>query len=203
MSQRQKLESIAEKIKKCKKCSLHKTRAQAVPGQGSYLAKIMLIGEAPGREEDRCGQPFVGGAGKFLNELIKLANLKRENIFITNVLKCRPPKNRDPKPNEIKACRPYLEEQIKIIKPKLIITLGRYAMYNFLPESLKISRVHGKIKELKIENCPSVLSSGSKEKLKIFCTYHPAAALYQRNLKNVLRKDFRRLAKIFKTLVKK
>ena len=193
MTKQQSLEKIVQKIKKCKKCSLYKTRIQAVPGDGNYSAKIMLIGEAPGREEDRRGQPFVGGAGKFLNELIKLAGLKRENIFITNVLKCRPPKNRDPKPNEIKACRPYLEEQIKIIKPKLIVALGRHAMYNFLPESLKISRVHGKVKELKIENC----------KLKIFCTYHPAAALYQRNLKNVLRKDFRRLAKIFKTLVKK
>jgi len=132
------LKSINEEILSCQKCGLYKTRTHAVPGDGNMNADIMFVGEAPGKAEDIQGKPFVGAAGKFLDELLAEIDLKRSDIFITNIVKCRPPNNRDPQDNEISVCWPYLEEQVKLIKPKLIITLGRYAMNRFLPD-LKIS----------------------------------------------------------------
>ena len=192
MTKKQKLEKIAEKIKKCKKCSLYKNRLRPVPGEGNPNAKIMFIGEAPGEKESRHGRPFVGAAGKLLDELIKKAGFRRKDIFITNVVKCRPPANRDPLPQEIGACWDYLETQIEIIKPKLIVTLGRHAMYKFLPERLKISRDHGKVfkmVEKKTGRCQVY-----------YPVYHPAAALYQGNLRTTIEKDFARIPKILERI---
>ena len=193
MTKKQKLAEIANRIKKCKKCSLYKSCLHAVPGEGNPNAKIMFIGEAPGEEESRQGRPFVGAAGKFLDELIKKAGFRRKDIFITNVVKCRPPANRDPLPQEIETCWGYLETQIEIIKPKLIVTLGRHAMYKFLPERLKISHDHGKVfkmVEKKTGRCQVY-----------YPVYHPAAALYQGGLKAVLEKDFRKIPKILEKLI--
>jgi len=177
-------ENLARQIKKCRKCLLWKTRTRTVPGEGNPRTKIMIIGEGPGEEEDKQGRPFCGRAGKFLDELLKLADLEREKIFITNVVKCRPPKNRAPKKEEVAACRPWLEEQIKILKSKLIITLGSLALNWFLPD-LKISEVHGQIRKLKIK----------KLKFKIFPVYHPVAAFRQGSLRKILKRDFRKLEK--------
>lgn len=189
---------ISQKIKRCKKCSLWRTRTQAVPGDGNWRAKILVIGEAPGREEDKQGRPFCGRAGKFLDELLNSAGLSRQKVFITNVVKCRPPKNRTPKKEEVAACHFWLEEQIKIFlaspdlpkgeKPKLIITLGNSALNWFFP-NLRISQVHGRIRY-----------PASSIKYQIFPVYHPAAAFRRGNLRKVLKKDFRKLNLIYKKL---
>src|SRR3989338_2730743 len=126
---------IAEQVKVCTKCGLCKARAKAVPGSGNPNADVMFIGEGPGKNEDLQGEPFVGAAGKFLEELLACINMKRQDVFITNVVKCRPPGNRDPEPEEVATCYPYLEKQVALIKPKLIVLLGRHAMYRFLPSS--------------------------------------------------------------------
>ena len=124
---------LEEKIKACRKCHLRDTCLQVVPGEGNFEADIMFIGEGPGENEDKQGRPFVGAAGKFLEEMLSLIGKNREDVFIGNVLKCRPPGNRDPLPEEVKACWPWMMEQIKIIKPKLVVLLGRHAMERFLP----------------------------------------------------------------------
>lgn len=180
-------ERLNQQIKKCKKCLLWRTRTQAVPGEGSLRVKILIIGESPGQEEDKQGQPFCGRAGRFLDELLKLANLRREKIYITNVIKCRPPDNRTPKKEEVEKCRTWLEEQIKILKPKLIITLGCSALNWFFP-NLKISKVHGQI--LKISKNKF---STFNFKFLIFSTFHPAAAFRRGNLRQVLKNDFKKL----------
>ena len=184
-----KLKEIAEKVKKCKKCELWKTRTNAVPGEGNANAKIMFIGEAPGKNEDLYGIPFCGRAGAVLDELLNEIGLKREEVFIANVLKCRPPGNRDPRPDEIAACSPYLDEQIKIINPKIIVTLGNYATgyilnkFGFKPQN--ISKVRGQVFKV-----TTLLTN-----LKIIPTYHPATSLYRPPLKEELRKDFKIIAK--------
>lgn len=182
MTKEEKLKIIAQKITSCRKCLLYKTAKKAVPGKGNFLSKIVLIGEAPGYWEDQKGEPFIGLAGKFLDELLFSANLKREDVFITNIIKHRPPANRDPLPEEIKACEPFLDEQLKIIDPKIIVTLGRFSLNKFLPGRL-ISQIHGQFKIIFWENKKRILVS----------FYHPAAGLRNGKIKKDLKKDFLKL----------
>lgn len=173
-------------MKNCSQCSLRSGCTQVVPGAGSADAKILFIGEAPGKKEDEIGMPFVGAAGKFLDEMLGIINLKREEIYIANVCKCRPPQNRDPLPEEIAICWPWLLAQIKTIQPKLIVTLGKHSMERFLP-CFRISEVHGKAMRREIDGMGK----------QIFYTlYHPAAALYNGSMRETLIKDFKRIPKI-------
>ena len=183
---------IEEKIKKCCACPLRGTCSQVVPGEGNPQAEILFIGEAPGAEEDKQGKPFVGAAGKFLNQMLETIHLKREDVFIANVLKCRPPENRDPLPEEVAACWPWLLEQIKSIRPKLIVLLGRHAMERFLPNQ-KISQIHGTAVRREF---PGV------GKQVFYVLYHPAAALYQGSLREVLISDFKKIPKVLKAIEK-
>lgn len=175
------LEKVAAEVRVCSLCPLSKSRTKAVPGEGPATAEIMFIGEGPGFHEDRTGRPFVGAAGQFLDELLTLAGLKREEVFITNIIKCRPPGNRDPLPQEIAACKPYLDRQIALIQPKVIVTLGRYSMARYLPGA-KISTIHGQAKRV-----------GGQW---VVAMYHPAAALHQPALKHEVEEDFRKLPQI-------
>ena len=165
---------LYEKIAKCEDCRLCKQRRQAVPGEGRENAVILFIGEAPGWHEDQQGRPFVGPAGQFLEELLGSVKLKRSDVYIANVVKCRPPGNRDPLPDEIGACRKWLDRQIELIKPKMIVTLGRYSMARYFPGG-SISKLHG----------TSRVSDG----VTYFAMYHPAAALHQGSLRKVLMED--------------
>ena len=170
------LEELAKRIEQCIDCPLSKTRTKAVPGDGPSTADIMMIGEGPGFHEDRQGLPFVGPAGKFLDQLITSSGLKRKDVFITNVVKCRPPNNRDPLPGEIEACRKHLDEQIEIINPKVIVTLGRFSMARFIPNQT-IGRVRAQARQV--------------EGRTIYPMYHPAAALHNGNLRSVIEDDFK------------
>ena len=181
---------LEEKIKKCCSCQLRGTCAQVVPGEGSPQAEIMFVGEAPGAEEDRQGRPFVGAAGKFLDEMLGMIGLKRENVFIANILKCRPPANRDPIPEEVAACWPWLLQQIKTINPKLIVLLGRHAMERFLPNQ-KISKIHGTAVRREIPGIGRQV---------FYALYHPAAALYQGSLRETLVADFKKIPKVLKAI---
>lgn len=186
MSKEEQLEKLNREMAACSKCALRKGCKNVVPGEGSAEAQIMFIGEGPGAKEDELGQPFVGTAGKFLDEMLASIKLERKDVYITNVVKCRPPGNRDPLPQEVAECWPWLMEQIKIIKPKLIITLGRHSMARFLPE-MKISEVHGQAMRREIEGVgPQVF----------FVLYHPAAALYNPALRETLMKDFKKIPKV-------
>lgn len=167
-------------------CELKAEATQAVPGEGNACADIMFVGEAPGKKEDEQGIPFIGAAGKFLSEMLGTINLKREDIYITNVIKYRPPNNRDPLPEEIAACMPWLHEQIKIIQPKIIVTLGRHAMEHFIPGK-KISEVHGQVFR---RTFPDI---GPQT---FFILYHPAAALYNGGLRQTLIADFQKISKV-------
>jgi DNA polymerase len=169
------LAQVAEEVSVCTKCVLHYSRKIAVPGEGPTNSKIMFIGEGPGFHENEQGRPFVGAAGKFLEELLGKIGMKRTEVFITNVVKCRPPGNRDPLPEELDACSDYLERQIQAINPKVIVTLGRYSMARFLPNA-KISDVHGQAMRVRGR--------------LIVPMYHPAAALHQGSLKPVIERDF-------------
>ncbi len=171
-------------------CRLRETAIQAVPGDGNPDADIMFIGEAPGKNEDEQGKPFVGAAGKFLAEMLATINLKREDIYITNVVKYRPPENRDPEPEEIEACMPWLHEQIKIIEPKIIVTLGRHAMEHFIPGK-KISEVHGQAFRRTFDDIGEQV---------FFALYHPAAALYNGGMRQTLIEDFKKIPKVIKKL---
>jgi uracil-DNA glycosylase len=172
------LREIGRQVSNCDKCVLKNTRKRAVPGEGPEDAEVMLIGEGPGFHENEQGRPFVGAAGQFLNELLKRSALTREKVFITNVVKCRPPNNRDPMPEELAACAAYLDRQIEIINPKVIITLGRFSMARYFPMG-KISVIHGQ-------------ASWIHGRL-VVAMYHPAAALHQSQLRPVLEQDFSRL----------
>jgi len=143
MSKKNELEELNKRILSCNRCVLRFTCTQVVPGEGSAETEIMFIGEGPGQKEDELGRPFVGAAGKFLEEMLGYINLKREDVYIANTVKCRPPQNRDPFPEEKEACWPWLLEQIRLIQPKLIVTLGKHSMELFLPNQ-KISQIHGK-----------------------------------------------------------
>lgn len=172
------LEQIASDIKNCQKCMLHQFRKNAVPGEGPGNSEIMFIGEGPGFNENEQGRPFVGAAGNFLNELLHSAGMKRSDVWIGNVIKCRPPGNRDPLPDELAACNVYLEGQIAAINPKIIITLGRFSMNKFLPGT-KISSIHGQMRRVG-NHC-------------VIAMFHPAAALHQPTLKPAIIKDFTEL----------
>ena len=187
-----KLTSLNKKILACSQCPLHNNRKNVVPGEGSATAKIMLIGEGPGAKEDETGHPFVGASGKFLDEMLAIINLKRSDIYIVNVVKCRPPKNRDPLPEEVATCWPWLLEQIKIIHPQLIVTLGRYSMERFFPQK-KISQIHGKALRRKIENIGHQV---------FYTSFHPAAALYNGSMRETLIQDFKRIPRVLKAIEK-
>jgi DNA polymerase len=177
------IKEIAEQTAICTRCKLHFSRKNAVPGMGNPYSKIMFIGEGPGFHENQQGLPFVGQAGKFLDELLDLIDLKRDDVFITNVVKCRPPSNRDPEQDELDACRPYLERQIAAINPDMIVTLGRISMGYFIQNG-KISSIHGH----------PFWSNGRM----IVPMYHPAAALHQPSLRDVVKDDFKTLPELIK-----
>ena len=179
------LTQLYDQIKVCQKCDLSKGRNNAVPGEGPEHAEIMLIGEAPGFHEDRQGRPFVGAAGNLLDELLAGINLKRDQIYICNVLKCRPPQNRDPQPDEMEACKAYLDQQIAHINPKVIITISRFAMTRWFVDK-KISEIHGRPRKI--------------GDLVILPMYHPAAALHQPSLRSVLADDFKKIPGILKEM---
>lgn len=185
-------EILEEKIRSCRKCHLRDTCLQVVPGEGNTSAEIMFIGEGPGENEDRQGRPFFGAAGKFLEEMLSMIGKKREDVFIGNVLKCRPPGNRDPMPEEIEACWPWMIEQIKMIKPKLIVLLGRHAMERFLP-SQKISKIHGQAMRREIPEIGRQI---------FYVMYHPAAALYQSSLRETLKADFKKIPMVIEAIEK-
>jgi DNA polymerase len=173
------LKRLDEEVETCTRCDLHLNTTHGVPGEGPPGADIMLVGEGPGFNEDKQGRPFVGAAGRFLEELLAIAGLKRTDVYITNVVKHRPPNNRDPLPDELTACRPYLDRQIQLIDPQLIVTLGRHSLGTFFPGTM-ISKVHGVVRE--------------KDGRYIFPMYHPAAALHQDRLRQTLTDDMARLA---------
>jgi len=176
--------SLVDAIVNCRKCRLSEYRRSPVPGEGNPSARVMFIGEAPGEKEDETGRPFVGAAGKLLTELIESIGFKREDFYITNVVKCRPPNNRDPEEDEINACLPYLLKQIELVKPRVIVALGRHAartLFNLAGlKWVNMSSMHGKAFKAVINGVEVV----------IIPTFHPAAALYNPGLKNELRSDF-------------
>jgi uracil-DNA glycosylase len=171
------LEVIHSEIMKCTKCELHTGRKQAVPGEGPVGATVMFVGEGPGEKEDSEGRPFVGAAGKFLTELLASVGLERSSVFITNIVKCRPPGNRAPRQNEVDACNPYLLDQIRIVAPRIICPLGTPAIKTVLGQEYSVSQVHGK----------PVGRAGRT----ILPLYHPAAALYDGSLRSVQLEDFK------------
>jgi uracil-DNA glycosylase len=185
MDKQTQLEKIAQQVIKCSRCRLCETAIQGVPGEGNPNAEIVFIGEAPGGEEDKTGRPFVGRAGKLLTGMLEKIDYAREDIWIGNIIKHRPPQNRDPLPDEIKACEPYLTMQLQIIKPKLVVTLGRFAMSYFYPEG-KISLDHGRLIKLPDYN--------------VYPVYHPAAALRNPTFAKALLKDFMEIPKILEEI---
>lgn len=176
------LDEIAEQVRACEGCPLSEGRTNAVPGEGAADAQIMFVGEAPGREEDRQGRPFVGPAGKVLDRLLGRIGLSREQVYITNIVKCRPPENRDPKPDEIEACREYLDGQIAFIKPRLVCTLGRPALQTLLDPKAAISKVHAQVIE--------------REGLTYVPLYHPAAGLHNKAMQPQIIEGFDRLREL-------
>jgi len=178
MSATETLDRIAHEVSACTKCALHESRKKAVTGEGPADAEIMFIGEAPGFHENEQGRPFVGAAGKFFEQLLEQAGLTRSEVFITNVVKCRPPANRDPQPEELQNCNQYLEDQIHSINPSIIVTLGRISMGRYFPGA-KITSVHGQMQNI--------------DGRFIIPMYHPAAALHQPALRPSILADFGKL----------
>jgi len=187
IDKKEELLKVSDEISKCFECPLSKTRTNTVPGEGNSDADIMLIGEAPGFHEDEKGVPFCGAAGKFLEEMLAGIGLKRDDVFIANTLKCRPPENRDPEESEKTACRPYLDRQIKIINPKLIVGLGRHAVSTLMPGAGSITQLHGKAVRR---------PSGQV----YFALYHPAAALHNGSLRQTLIDDFKKIPPIIEKI---
>jgi len=186
MSRFEEMKKIRDEIIACKECPLYQSRILPVVGQGNHKAEVIFVGEAPGANEDRTGYPFCGNSGKVLDGLLEFIGLSRQDVYICNLLKCRPPSNRDPKPDEITACSSYLERQIEIIRPKIICSLGRYSMY-FLMKKFgledkiqPISRIHGQIFE----------AQDRFHDLMFIPFYHPAVVVYNQNMLAVLKKDF-------------
>jgi uracil-DNA glycosylase len=173
-------------------CKLKALATQPVFGDGNPKSKIVFIGEAPGKDEDIQGKPFVGRAGKFLNEMLEIIGMKRSDIYITNTVKYRPPNNRDPEPDEIEECLPWLIEELNFIKPDIIIPLGRHAMMRFFPTEM-ISRVHGKLLHKKIKNIPTEY---------FFPLYHPASALYNGGMRETLIEDFKKIPLVLEKIKK-
>jgi len=172
------LSDLNKEISLCRKCEIARSRNKTVPGEGAENAEIMFIGEAPGYHEDQLGRPFVGPAGQFLDELLASINLSRKTVYIANVIKCRPPNNRDPLPVEISNCRPWLDKQIQLINPKIIVTLGRYSMAMYFPGK-SVSKIHGTAQSVNGVTC--------------FAMYHPAAALHQGSLRQEIINDIKKL----------
>ena len=170
------LEQIRAQVQACRKCPLADGRTQTVFGVGNPQARVLIVGEAPGKNEDLQGEPFVGAAGKYLNELLSYAGLKREDVFIANLLKCRPPGNRDPRPEEIQLCADYLREQTRTIDPEWIVTLGNFATKFILRTDVGITRLHGTLQQA--------------GRFKVFPVFHPAAALYDGKKREALTNDF-------------
>lgn len=191
-TKQEQLDQLNIKMLACSQCVLRGTCRTVVPGEGSAEAEIMFIGEGPGQKEDELGRPFVGAAGKFLDEMLSEINLKREEVYIANVVKCRPPGNRDPLPEEAEACWPWLVEQIKIIDPKLIVILGKHSLERFLPGQ-KISQIHGKALRREITGLG---------KRVFYALYHPAAALYNGGMRNVLIEDFKKIPAVLEAAKK-
>ena len=179
------LADIAAQVGACRKCALCEGRTNVVPGFGDANARVMLVGEAPGRNEDLQGRPFVGAAGKYLTELLGYAGLEREQVFIANVLKCRPPSNRDPHPDEIAACTPYLRDQVRAIGPEFIVTMGNFSTKFILKTERGITGLRG-----------TVHRAG---RFKVFPVFHPAAAIYDRSKRELIEADFRALGEMLKT----
>jgi len=172
------LTELYSEIALCRDCELAKNRNKVVPGEGPENAQILFIGEAPGWHEDQLGRPFVGPAGQYLDELLATIGLKRSEVYIANVIKCRPPTNRDPLPAEIEACRKWLDRQIELIAPKMVVTLGRYSMARVFPGE-SISKIHGTAKK--------------QAGVLYFAMYHPAAAIHQQRLRQVIEADMRKI----------
>lgn len=185
MNKKEQLVQIAKEVDHCTRCGLYEGATHSVPGEGKAEAEVMLIGEGPGFWEDQQGRPFVGQAGQLLNELLQLIKLSRKEVFIGNIIKHRPPNNRDPLPEEIRACEPFLDEQIKIIDPKIIVTLGRFSMAKFLPGQY-ISQIHGQ---------PKSINFAGKKRI-IIPMYHPAAALRSSIIKQEIKKDFLKMKQL-------
>ncbi|MDD5701190.1 MAG: uracil-DNA glycosylase [Dehalococcoidales bacterium] len=175
------LTELYKEIGVCRRCGLYKTATRAVPGEGPEDARILFIGEGPGRNEDLQGRPFVGAAGKFLDQLINSIGLKREQVYITNVVKHRPPENRDPLPSEISACSIWLDRQIELINPRIIVTLGRHSMARYFPNK-SISKIHGTYEK--------------RNGIFYFAMYHPAAALHQERLRQEIERDMLKIGEL-------
>jgi uracil-DNA glycosylase family 4 len=175
------LSELYVQIRNCTRCLLSQGRTRAVPGEGPEDAELMFIGEAPGFHEDRSGRPFVGAAGKFLDELLASIDVRRDQVYIANVIKCRPPGNREPLPNEIEACRPYLDRQIALIRPRLVVTLGRFSMARYFPGA-KISAIHGQPRKI--------------GDVIYYPMFHPAAALHQPGLRRTVEEDMQKIPRL-------
>lgn len=179
------LKELYDSMRTCTQCRLAKSRALAVPGEGPEDAKVMFIGEAPGFHEDQQGRPFVGAAGQFLEELLASIHLSRQDVYICNVIKCRPPSNREPQPDELAACRPFIDKQIALIKPKVVVTLGRFSM-ELVFSGVTISRVHG---------IPRKVGD-----IVYFPMFHPAAALHQPKFRSLIESDILKIPQILADL---
>ena len=180
------LQNLASRVHACTDCSLSEGRTQAVPGEGPEQADLMFIGEGPGYHEDQQGRPFVGPAGQFLEQLLASIGMSRNQVFIANMIKCRPPNNRDPLPSEVAACSKYLDRQIQLVEPKVIVTLGRHSLVKFLPGAT-ISKAHGK--------------AVRKESFILYPIYHPAAALHQQSLRSVIEEEFKAIPSLLQEQV--
>lgn len=176
------LDEIRAEVEACRKCALCEGRTNVVFGVGNPHARVMIVGEAPGKNEDLQGEPFVGAAGQYLNELLAHAGLVRDDVFIANVLKCRPPGNRDPQPVEIQTCTPYLREQTRTIDPDFIVTLGNFSTKFILKTDVGITRLRGTLQQA--------------GKFKVFPIFHPAAAIYDRSKREIMEADFKRLGEL-------
>lgn len=177
------LEKLYKAIAECRDCELANHRTKVVPGEGPENPQILFIGEAPGWHEDQQGRPFVGAAGQYLEQLLLNIGLSRNQVYIANVIKCRPPSNRDPFPSELKACNKWLDQQISLLKPRIIVTLGRYSMAKFFPNEV-ISRIHGKARII--------------DGVTVFPMYHPAAALHQYSLRKYIEEDINKIPELLK-----
>ena len=178
------LEDLQAQVATCRRCPLCDGRTQTVFGVGNPEARVLIVGEAPGKNEDLQGEPFVGAAGKYLNELLAIAGLSREDVYIANVLKCRPPSNRDPRPEEIQACTPFLREQTRTINPEYIVTLGNFSTKFILKTDVGITRLHGTLQRA--------------GRFKVFPIFHPAAALYDSKKREALENDFATLGELLR-----
>jgi len=174
------LQAISDEIRVCTRCRLHETRTQTVPGEGNPDTEVVVVGEGPGRDENQAGRPFVGASGRLLTELIQSIGWGRDDVFITNVVKCWPPGNRDPQPDEIAACAPYLERQLAVLDPAVVVTAGKHSLSVFMPGE-RIGRVHGTAR-------PADPATGARDAL-VFAMYHPAFALYDGSNRSILEAD--------------